>query len=258
MNDRGTQTETRIDQVRELMFGPQLRECNSRVERLELLVAHFQEEIQKRFDEVRDLLSRELDAVAASSDKKLRTVDLKAGEERAELRARVEQVEEKFDARLRALGVGLTTFQEESRKRLEALHESFSGSLNGVVEASDKRLQALAVDLQDQGADLRRQTKRTEEKLGVRLQSLTEEIESGAAHLSGALMQTQKGMQEGLQGLKMQLSDELNKSFNDVRDSKISKDDISDILVEFGMRIKGLGFNAEAQLLSIEALDKNR
>ena len=258
MNDRGTQAETRIDQVRELMFGPQLREGNSRVERLESLVAHIQEETQKRFDEVRDLLSHELDAVAASSDKKLRALDLKAGEEHAELRTRVEQIEEKFDARLRALGVELTTFQEESRKRLDALHENFSDSLNGAVEASDKRLQALALELQDQGADLRRQTKRTEEKLGGRLQSLTEEIESGAAHLRGVLMQTQKSMQEGLQGLKMQLSNELNKSFNDVKDTKISKDDISDILVEFGMRIKGLGFNAGAQLLSLEAPDKNR
>ena len=44
MNDRGTQSETRIDQVRELMFGPQLREGTSRVERLESLVAHIQEE----------------------------------------------------------------------------------------------------------------------------------------------------------------------------------------------------------------------
>lgn len=247
MNDRGAQ----IEQVRELMFGPQLRECNIRLERLELRVAHSQEETQKRFDEVRDLLSRELNTAAASSDKKLRALDLKAGEERAELRAHVEQLEEKSNTRLQALGVELATFQEEARKRLEALHDSLSGSLNGVVEASDKRLQALTVDLQEQGADLRRQTKRTEEKLEVRLQSLTEEMESGMAYLRGALTETQKGMQEGLQGLKMQLSDQFNRHLSEVKDSKVSKDDISQILVEFGMRIKGSDFNPGVPLLPI-------
>lgn len=252
MNDRGAQ----IEQVRELMFGPQLRECNSRLERLESLVANSQEETQKRFDEVRDLLARELNTAASASDKKLRALDLKSGEERAELRAHVEQLDEKSNSRLHALGVELTTFQEEARKRLDALHDSFSSSLNGVVEASDKRRQALAAELQDQGADLRRQTKRTEEKLEVRLQSLTEEIESGIADLRGALMQTQKGMQEGLQGLKKQLSDHFNQHLDEVNDSKVSKDDISHIFVEFGMRIKGLGFNAGVPLLPIEAREK--
>jgi len=80
MSDRGTQTETRIEQVRELMFGPQLRECYSRIEQLESLVAHMREDTQKGFDEVRDLLSYELNAAVAVSDKKLRALDLKAGE----------------------------------------------------------------------------------------------------------------------------------------------------------------------------------
>ncbi|MGH8476575.1 MAG: hypothetical protein ACRER2_12525 [Methylococcales bacterium] len=249
MNDRGAQ----IDQVRELMFGPQLREWNSRLERLELLVAHSQDETQKRFDEVRDLLSRELNTAAASSDKKLRALDLKAGEEHAELRAHVEQLEEKSNTRLHALGVELTTFQEETRKRLGALHDSFSGSLNGAVESSDKRLQALTADLQQQGAELRRQAKRTEEKVDVRLESLAEEIESSTAYLRDALMQAQKSMQEGLHDLKMELCDQFNRHLNEVNESKVSKDDISQILVEFGVRIKGSGFSAGVPLLPIDA-----
>ncbi|MGR9107704.1 MAG: hypothetical protein ACU843_12305 [Gammaproteobacteria bacterium] len=254
MNDRITQ----IEQVRELMFGPQIRECNLRVERLELLVAQSQDQIQKRFDEICELLSSEVNTAAVASDKKIRALDLKTGEECAELRARVEQLEEKSNTRLHALTTELTTFQEEVRKRLESLHDSFSGSLNGAVEVSDKRFQALTADLQEQGVDLRKQTKRTEEKFEVRLQSLSEEIESGMADLRGQLTQTQKGIHERLQLLKTQLSDHFHRQLNETNDSKVSKDEISQILVEFGMRIKGQGFNPGVALLPMEVSGKQR
>ena len=38
----------------------------------------------------------------------------------------------------------------------------------------------------------------------------------------------------------MQLSDEISQRFLEVRDSKVSKDDMSEVLFEFGMRIKGM------------------
>ncbi len=249
MADRATQSDTHIDQMRELMFGPQIREFRYRLEQLESTLALFQEGSRKRVDELNDNILSELHTAVSSSDKKIRGLDAKTGEERADLRAQVEQLDENVTARLDKLETELTTFQEESRKRFDTLHENLTSSLNGAIEASDKRMQAIASKVQNEEADLRKQARRTEEKLEVRFQSLNEELESNAAHIRNELVQIRKGVKDELQGLSMKLSEELNKRFREVRDSKVSKDDISEILFEFGMRIKGMDFVSDVPQL---------
>ena len=228
MNDRG-QPENRIEQVRELMFGPQLRECVGRIEQLESLVTRSLEETQRRMGEARSLAAQELGDSAAGSDKKLRTLDTKLSEELATLRTRIDEMEERYNARLRALEERLTAS----------------------VEAIEKRVQTLGTELETQTSDLRRQGRRTDERLDSRVQSLTDEIESGASRLRGELTQAQKGIQENVSAVESHLSNELRRHLNDVRFTKVSKDEISDILVEFGMRLKGLN-SATARLVSVD------
>ncbi len=44
----------------------------------------------------------------------------------------------------------------------------------------------------------------------------------------------------GYASLRLQLLDELDKRFRELREVKVSRDDMSEILFEFGMRIKGM------------------
>jgi len=217
MTDRG-QPENRIEQVRELMFGPQLRECSNRIDQLESHVTRSLEDTQRQLAELRNVLSHESSEAALTSDRKLKAVDAKLREELAELRTRIEEVEERYNARLQSL---------------------------------EERLQALGSELQTQSADLRRQGRRTDEKLESRAQTLSEEIESGAGRLRNELAQAQKGIQETVQAVESHLSNELRRHLNDVRFTKVSKDEISDILVEFGMRLKGMSANA-ARIVSLD------
>jgi uncharacterized phage infection (PIP) family protein YhgE len=256
MSDR-VQPESHIEQVRELMFGPQLRECGRRIEQLEALVSRSLEDTQKRFGEMRDFGSQELSGTVTASDKKLKALDLKASEELAQLRMRIEEIEERCNARLQSLEDRLNGFQDETRKRIEATHDRVSGSLQASIESTEKRFQALGTELQTQTGDLRRQAKRTDEKLESRVQSLSEEIESGAARLRGELAQAEKGMRDSVHAVENHLSSELRRVFNDVRYSKVSKDEISDILVEFGMRLKGMDASSAARVVSLEPPSRN-
>jgi hypothetical protein len=54
------------------------------------------------------------------------------------------------------------------------------------------------------------------------------------------LTRAQKGLRDELQTLRAQLLDELDKHFRAVQEAKVSKDEMSEVLFEFGMRIKGL------------------
>ena len=258
MADRGTQSDTHIDQMRELMVGPLMREYQSRLDQLESTLTATQDANQKRFDEVMDGLLRELNKAVSAADKKVRGLDLKAGEERSELQAQFEQLEEQVTARLDTLEADLSSFQEETRKRLDSIHESLTNALNKAIEASDKRVQTITSRATDRGADLRKRAKRTEEKLEARYQSLTDEIESSSAALRADLTESNKGLQDELQRLRVQLTDEISQRFIEVRDSKVSKDEISEILFEFGMRIKGMEFVNDVPQLAAPVTPSSR
>ncbi|MGH7805355.1 MAG: hypothetical protein ACREQJ_13485 [Candidatus Binatia bacterium] len=250
------QSESRIEQVRELMFGPQLRECSTRIEQLESLVANARDDSQRRFAEVRELVAQEAAGALDASEKKVKALDSRSGEATAELRTRLEGLEDRTRARFQTLEEGLASLQEDLRKRLEAMQESVSSSVRTSVESLEKRIQALGAELQNQSADLRRQGTRTDEKLENRVRTLGEEIESGATRLRSELGQAQKGLLESVQGVESRLASELRKQFNEVRYSKVSKDEISDILVEFGMRLKGMDASS-VRMLSFEEQEKN-
>lgn len=249
MADRLSQAGTNVDQIRELMFGPQMREYNTRISQLEAALASLQEGSRRRFDETTDNLSSELSSAISASDKKIRALDLKVGEERAEIRTQVEELDEKLTARLDAFESNLTAFQEETRKRLDSLNENLTSMQNQSTEASDKRMQTLASKTQKDVSELRNQAKRTDEKLEFRVQSLNEEIDSSAAGLRADLRQLQKGSKDEVQALKLQLLDELDKRFRELREVKVSRDDMSEILFEFGMRIKGMEMVADVPQL---------
>ncbi len=149
------------------------------------------------------------------------------------------------------------------RKRLDAMQENLTSALNGAIEASDKRAQSISSKSQEQGAELRQRVKRAEEKLESRHQVVNDEIESSSATIRQELSQSHKGLQDEIQRLRVQLVDEIKQRFFELRDGKVSKDDISEILFEFGMRIKGMEFVNDTPQLSapetpVSRIDRNR
>lgn len=249
MADRLSQAGTNVDQIRELMFGPQMREFNSRISQLEAALASLQEGSRRRFDETNENLTSELSNAVSALDKKIRILDLKGSEERAEVRTQLQELEDKLTARLTAFETDLAAFQEETRKRLDGLNEHLTNALNESVESTDKRLQTLATKTQNDVSELRNQSKRTDEKLDFRVQSLNEEIDASATSLRADLRQFQKGAKDEVQMLRRQLLDEIDKHFRELREVKVSRDDMSEILFEFGMRIKGMEMVSEVPQL---------
>ena len=197
----------------------------------------LREGLRKSFDDLSGSFASQLETAMSSADKKLKALDARTGEQRAELQQQVEQLTERLNVRLTQLETDCTTFQDESRKRLDAINDSFTLSLH---EAVDKRLQVLATKVQDDGGDLHRQARRTEEKLDARFQLLSNDLESSTTTMRNELMRAQKGLRDELPTLRAQLLDELDKHFCAVQEAKVSKDEISEVLFEFGMRIKGL------------------
>jgi ABC-type transporter Mla subunit MlaD len=159
-----------IEQIRDIIFGAQLREYNSRFEKLESDVSLLQQEMRDRIDEVKNVFSAELRSLAESLEKRYKTISLNVQEETTDLRQQLDRVNRKFSSNLEALNEAVDTQKELLREELS---------------------------------------------------------------------QTRERLQEDIRSLRTQVFEELEGHFEMLRDVKISKDDMAELLFELGMRLKG-------------------
>jgi DNA anti-recombination protein RmuC len=132
------------------------------------MLMQLREGLRKSFDDLSSSFASQLETAMLSADKKLKALDARTGEQRAELQQQVEQLTERLNVRLTQLETDCTTFQDESRKRLDAINDSFTRSLHEAVEAVDKRLQVLTTKVQDEGGTcIARQDARKKSWTGV-------------------------------------------------------------------------------------------
>jgi uncharacterized NAD(P)/FAD-binding protein YdhS len=162
-----------IDQIRDIIFGPQLREYDNRFDKIESDISLLQQEMRDRIEQVKSVVSTELRSSFDSLDKKLRSISLSYQEEISDLRQQVDRVNKKFT------------------NAVEALDQNVDNQTN----------------------------------------SLRKELTESKAKL-----------QEDVRMLRAQVFEELERRLSSVRDVKVSKDDVAEILFELGMRLKGNEF----------------
>ncbi|MGA9380951.1 MAG: hypothetical protein WBV73_19470 [Phormidium sp.] len=162
-----------IDQIRDIIFGPQLREYDNRFEKIESDISLLQQEMRDRIDQVKTVVSTELRSAFDSLEKKLRSISLSYQEEISDLRQQVDRVNKKF---------------------------------TNAVEALDQ-------NVDNQTTSLRKE-----------------------------LTESRTKLQEDVRTLRSQVFEELERRLSSMRDTKVSKDDVAEILFEMGMRLKGNEF----------------
>jgi len=162
-----------IDQIRDIIFGPQLREYDNRFDKIESDISLLQQEMRDRVDQVKTVFSTELRSAFDSLEKKLRSISLSYQEEISDLRQQVDRVNKKF---------------------------------TNAVEALDQTVDT--------------QTNSIRKELG----------------------ESRTKLQEDVRTLRIQVFEELDRRLSTLRDVKVSKDDVAEILFELGMRLKGNEF----------------
>ncbi|MFB2878119.1 hypothetical protein [Floridanema aerugineum] len=162
-----------IDQIRDIIFGPQLREYDNRFEKIESDISLLQQEMRDRIDQVKTVVSTELRSAFDSLEKKLRSISLSYQEEISDLRQQLDRVNKKF---------------------------------TNAVEALDQNLDS-------QSSSIRKE-----------------------------LTESRTKLQEDVRTLRIQVFEELERRLSSMRDAKVSKDDVAEILFELGMRLKGNEF----------------
>lgn len=137
-----------IDQIRDIIFGAQLRDYDNRLSKIESDVSMLRQEVRDRLDQIRASLSTEFQTTVEALDKKLKSFSLAHQEEGADLRAQVDRLNRKFSGGIQILDEALDSQTVLLRQELgnvkTQIQEDTMALRNQVLEELDRRFSSLS------------------------------------------------------------------------------------------------------------------
>jgi len=136
-----------IDQIRDIIFGSQLRDYNTRFDKLESDLINFRQELVDRIQEVKSSNATELRSALDAIDKKIRAIQSTGEEERNELRQIVDRTHRKSSSNFDKLGEDLEASTGLLRDNLSETKAKLQDDIRNlrtyVQEELERRLSAI-------------------------------------------------------------------------------------------------------------------
>ncbi len=139
----------------------------------------------------------------------------------------------------------LSLLQQEMRDRVEQVKNILATELRSSIDSLDNRIKNLNVNVQDENAEIRQNIGRLNKKFSTNIEALNETVDHQASSIRQELSQTRDKLHEDVRTLRANIFEDLDRRFSMLRDVKVSRDDMAEILFEVGMRIKGIEFVPE-------------
>lgn len=163
-----------------------------------------------------------------------------------------------YDNRFDKIESDLTILQQDIQTRLEQVKSVLTTELRAAFESVEKKFKSLSTTTQEESADMRQQIDRMNRKFSTSIESLDEAIDSQTTSIRSDFSQSRDQLQEEIRSLKTQVLEELDRRFSVLREVKVSRDDMAEILFELGMRLKGSEFVPELKEVAESNIDSGR
>jgi uncharacterized protein (UPF0335 family) len=161
-----------------------------------------------------------------------------------------------YTSRLDKAESDISAIQQDVRDRLNDLKSVLASELRAAVESIDKRLKTISASTQEETADLRQQFDRINRKFTSNIETLDESVEAQRVALREEIAQTRDNLQNDTRELRSLVLEELDRHFSILREDKLSKDDMAELLFELGMRLKGSEFVPELREAAEEKVEE--
>ncbi|MBW4616419.1 MAG: DUF1664 domain-containing protein [Desmonostoc vinosum HA7617-LM4] len=136
-----------IDQIRDIIFGAQLREYDNRFNKLETDIARTQQEMRSHVEQLKASFSSELKAAVESIEKKLKLLSLSTQEETADLSQQIDRVNRKFSSTVQSLDEELdkqtSSIRDEISQNKNQTQEDITALRDLILEELDRRFSEL-------------------------------------------------------------------------------------------------------------------
>ncbi|MEA5419736.1 hypothetical protein VB712_10925 [Spirulina sp. CCNP1310] len=147
-----------------------------------------------------------------------------------------------YEQRIEKLEADSAAMNQELRDRLDQMQSTLSGELKGIADSLEKKLKYLSLTTHDETTKLWQKLEQTSQKNYNILETLNKTFTSKTASLREELTQTQEQFQTESQTLKVKIFEELEKCFSTLRDAKVSRVDLAEVLFELCIKVKGTEF----------------
>ncbi|WP_254567496.1 hypothetical protein [Oscillatoria sp. HE19RPO] len=150
-----------------------------------------------------------------------------------------------YNHRFEQIEANLILLQKEFRDRIEEVKNLSGTEMRGAVEALEKRIKSVSLNTQEDLTDVRQQLERTKAKISHTIESLDESLDKQTKSIREQIMEIQQTHQENIHTLRERVFEEVERRFSNLKEGKIARDDMAEILFEIGMRLKGTEFAPE-------------
>jgi uncharacterized phage infection (PIP) family protein YhgE len=158
---------------------------------------------------------------------------------------KVREYEQRFEGceeRLQKLESEVSNFQSEMRDRVTQVQENLSAEIRSAVDSLEKKLKYLSLTTHEETSKLQQEIILVEQKNSQQINSLQKTITEKTSSLKEELSQTRDQLEDEVQTLKNQVFAELNKELSNLKEGKVSRVDLAEILFEICLKIKGTEF----------------
>ncbi|MBW4676280.1 MAG: hypothetical protein KME52_20370 [Desmonostoc geniculatum HA4340-LM1] len=136
-----------IDQIRDIIFGTQLRDYENRFSKLESDISLLQQQTRSHVEQLKSNFSAELKAGFETVEKKLKSLNITTQEETLDLRQQVDRLNKKFSSSVQSLDDALdsqtTSIRDEIFQTKAQLQDDVTALRDLILEEIDRRFSQL-------------------------------------------------------------------------------------------------------------------
>lgn len=147
-----------------------------------------------------------------------------------------------YETRFNKLESALTTLEQAMGDRIEKLNESLSGEIRSTADSIERKLKYLSLTTHEQITDVRQEIYQTTQNFNSNLENLDRNLKNQINSIKEDLTQSKDKINQDIESLRSQIFTELEKGFNNLKEGKVSREDLAEILFDLCMRVRGTEF----------------
>lgn len=145
---------------------------------------------------------------------------------------------ENYDRRLKQIESDLDNFQFQMREQLSQIQNSLSAEINSAIDTLEKKLHYFNLNSQEKISQLQKDTKLTEQNNGKNLETLKNTLSDRTNIIDNEIKENVDRIDEDIQTLHRQVFEEVEKSFADLKDNKLTRLELSELFFKICLEIK--------------------
>ncbi|MEC4983901.1 MAG: hypothetical protein SAJ37_00660 [Oscillatoria sp. PMC 1068.18] len=147
-----------------------------------------------------------------------------------------------FEQRFQQVEIELSELKQEMREQFQQIKDSFSTDLSAAVDSWEKKLKYLSLTSHEEMTKIRQQSDEEREKVIYRMETIHSSLNNRTNALSTELEQSREKLNQEVNNLQNLVLEELQKRFSNLKETKISRDDLAEVLFELCIKVKGSDF----------------